>query len=408
MNLLDRATVYYKKHGIKGTVKRILKGNKKGQVIDILSDLSYLYNMNLIPFSQSDFIEGGKDKITLNWIIPDVGAGSGGHINIFRFISMIESEDIHSRVYPQFTRFPDDDSLRKFVIENYNIFDKRIELFYNIDDIKFAHGTIATSWQTAYFLKNFNNTISKFYFVQDYEPYFYARGSFYEFADNTYNWQFRGITAGEWLKNICVKKGMIADSFGFSYDKKLYFKKDKRDDTERICFYARPYTARRDFELGLIALDILAKKRENLEVVFFGQDVSDYRIPFRHKNLKIVAQDKLCDVYSQCDMCLVLSNTNLSLLPLEVMASNSVVVSSEGANNSWLVTEENAVLVDYEPHNIADKIIYYLDHKDQLALKREKGLEFALETDWEEEGQKVKNAILKGISEDRVKLENLV
>ena len=64
------------------------------------------------------------------------------------------------------------------------------------------------------------------------------------------------------------------------------------------------------------------------------------------KTFGSVALDKLADLYAQCDMCLVISGTNLSLLPLEVMASNSVPVCTTGANSEWLVNDENAVMVD--------------------------------------------------------------
>lgn len=92
----------------------------------------------------------------------------------------------------------------------------------------FAHGTVATAWTTAYYVRRFNNTISKFYFVQDFEPYFYAHGSEYEFAENTYKMGFRGITAGDWLKDVMRNDyGMTADSFLFSYDDKIYQTKRK-------------------------------------------------------------------------------------------------------------------------------------------------------------------------------------
>ena len=135
-------------------------------------------------------------------------------------------------------------------------------------------------------------------------------------------------------------------------------------------------------------------------MVFARWDVSNYRIPFRHQNLGSVALDKLADLYAQCDMCLVISGTNLSLLPLEVMASNSVPVCTTGANSEWLVNEENAVMVETDPNAIADKVCYHFEHLEELAILREKGLNFAHSTSWEAEGEKVRKAIEEGIKED--------
>lgn len=72
--------------------------------------------------------------------------------------------------------------------------------------------------------------MSKFYFVQDYEPFFFPHGSYYELAKNTYKFGFRGITAGDWIKDKLIADfGMKADSFGFSYDKDMYVPLKKKE-----------------------------------------------------------------------------------------------------------------------------------------------------------------------------------
>ena len=93
--------------------------------------------------------------------------------------------------------------------------------------------------------------------MQDYEPFFFPHGSYYELAKNTYKFGFRGITAGDWIKDKLIADfGMKADSFGFSYDKDMYVPLKKKGTTKRVFFYARPVTPRRDFEIGLFALDL--------------------------------------------------------------------------------------------------------------------------------------------------------
>ena len=172
---------------------------------------------------------------------------------------------------------------------------------------------------------------------------------------------YRGLTAGNWLRDkLREEYGMQTEIFLFSYDKELYKPGKKRDDVPRIFFYARPVTERRNFEIGILALNEVVKKFPNVEILFAGWDVRNYTVPFRFKNLGSVRQDKLSDLYSQCDMCLVLSSTNLSLLPLEIMASNSVPVCTKGKNSEWMMNDSNAVLVEFEPDDIAEKMIYFL------------------------------------------------
>ncbi len=400
-DLVGRMKRYYKKNGLKKTLKRCVTKPEppKQQILDFWN---FIVDTKEIPFSTEE-AEGcrGGQKI-VNWIVPEFGKGSGGHINIFRFISALERRGIHNRVYVyRAVELTDDEKLHTLLREHFSILDPRVESCCDAGKAKFAHATVATSWITAYFVKNFNNTISKFYFIQDFEPYFYARGSEYSFAENTYTFGFRGITAGDWLKNLVEREyGMKADSFGFSYDRDLYQPKKKTEGGQRVFFYARPVTPRRDWELGLLALNELCRRMPQVEVVFAGWDVSSYEIPFAHKNLGIVSLENLSDLYAQCDLCLIISSTNLSLLPLEVMGSGSVAVCSKGENSSWLVDEENAVMVDFEPNQIADTMEFYLTHPEELERIRQKGIAFAEGTSWEREADKVYEAILKGIRED--------
>lgn len=401
---LKKIIPFLRREGIKGVYRKILE---KAKIIPVknkfIYDFDYLVDDVKIPLSEEAYEMHKKDEVKiLNWIIPEMGKGSGGHLNIFRFVSFLENMGFHNRIYLfNAPSLHDNESVSKFLKKYFPILDERVEAYWDVKYADFAHATIATSWETAYFVKNFDNTISKFYFVQDYEPFFFPHGSYYELAKNTYRFGFRGITAGDWIKDKLISEfNMKAESFGFSYDKELYVPFKKKSNTKRVFFYARPVTPRRDFELGLFALKLLCEKMPEVEVVFAGWDISEFEIPFKYKDLGIMSVDKLSKVYSQCDLCLMISNTNLSLLPLEVMASNSVAVCSKGSNSTWLVNEENVVLVEYEPRNIAETMAYYLTHEDELAEIRKKGLTFAQSTSWKKEAEKVRDALLEGIKED--------
>lgn len=375
-------------------------GKEKGKLIEYYT---FATDRTRIALQTESYEKHRNDKIKiLNWIIPDMGEGSGGHINMFRFISRLEDMGFHSRLYLyQSLLYHSDEEIRTFLREKFLMLDERVEVYQDVGSMEFAHATIATFWQTAYYLNRFDNTISKFYFIQDYEPYFYAKGSDYELAAQTYQFGFRGITAGDWLKEKLAEEfGMKADSFRFSYDREVYTRKEKKRPGKRVFFYARPVTPRRDFELGLLALQELCRRMKDVQVVFAGWDVEEYVIPFPYQNLGIVPVERLSELYADCDLCLVISHTNLSLLPLEIMASGSVAVCSKGRNSSWLVDENNAVLVSYDALDIADKLEYYLKHREELEKIRNQGLAFALSTSWEKEAVKVKDALLKGIAED--------
>jgi len=399
--ILRKVMAVYRDKGISGVMDRIDTNCSK---IDVYGFYGYTVDRAEIPLNMEQ--KQKLEQIVVNWVIPDLDVGSGGHMNIFRFITHLENMGLHNRIYLYDSRrFQDDEEFRIFLKEHYGstLSNQSIEAYNHVSSMTYAQATIATGWQTAYFVRRFNNTDEKFYFVQDYEPNFYPMGSEYLLAEETYKFGFKGITAGDWLKNkLRDEYGMQTESFLFSYDKNIYQKKEKRDDVKRIFFYARPVTPRRAFELGLLSLVELYKRVPDIEVVFAGWDVSNYEIPFTHLNAGSVRIEELSDLYAQCDMCLVMSTTNLSLLPLEIMASNSVVVCSKGANNEWLLNEKNSILVSYDPVEIAATMEDYLKHREKLAEKREQGLQFVAETDWEKEARKVYDIIMKGIQDNGI------
>ena len=360
-----------------------------------------------VPFDRTAFEKRDKDSIVVSWVIPPLGPGSGGHLDIFRAIDLLSGMGLKHRVYIYGGNegVPSSD-LKKTVQEDYGIDLGQNEIYANVRKMRYTDAIVATSWITAYIVRNFDNAVSKFYFVQDFEPYFYPMGSEYCFAENTYKFGFRGITAGDWLaQKLREEYGMETQAFSFSYERELYHPGEKKDDVNRVFFYARPYTERRAFEMGVLALEKLAEEIPDLEVIFAGQKLIGYEFKFQYKDMGIMRLDELSDMYAQCDLCLVLSMTNLSLLPMEIMASNSVVVSNRGPNNEWLCSEENSVMVETDPIDIAEKMKYYLTHKQELASKREKGRSYVETLTWEKELRKVYDFIVASVSSDLEKME---
>lgn len=330
------------------------------------------------------------NKNTLNWYIPPCGKGSGGHLNIFRFVSFLERQGFICRIVIVGEPKPISvTQARKEINEWY--FPIKAEVYMGKEDIPAAHTSIATSWTTAYYVNNTCNTTNKVYFVQDYEPYFYPLGSDYVLAEQTYHFDFYGITAGRWLKEKLEKDYHMKTSFfSFSYDKDIYKPKAKKPSKEiNVFFYARPPTARRGFEVGLMALKEITDRMPEINIILAGWDTSNYLIPFKHKSVGTLPVDLLPELYSQCDVALVLSFTNLSLLPLELMACGVPIVGNKGENVEWLLNEANSILTKPTPKALADALFRVLTEKGCANRLREGGLATAEASDWEEEAIKV-------------------
>lgn len=324
---------------------------------------------------------------TINWVIPTFGIGSGGHINIFRFVRGLELSGYKCHISIMgVSDFANGEEARRSILKNFEPLNAQVTMGLDEDDCHWL--TIATSWPTAYAVRNVQRTVHKVYFVQDFEPEFYARGSDYLFAEDTYRFGFRGITAGNWLaEKLSAEYGMKCSSVGFSYDKQRYRPSEKRDKSvKRVFFYCRPPTVRRAFELGVFVLKEVYKNNPNIEFVLAGWDVSNYKLPFPYLNAGVVSLDDLPDLYSQVDVALVISATNLSLLPLELMACNCPVVSNSGPNVEWLLQDGvNASLVTGNVSSLAtavDRVLNDDVYREELIKSAAK---FSRKTSWSDE-----------------------
>lgn len=334
--------------------------------------------------------------LRINWILPDVSAGQGGFVNIFRTIKQLEDWGHENRVYVLGGPLKSASSIQQLICDKYFAINAQVEIFS--DTMQDSDALIATFWPTAYAARSVGNTARKFYFVQDLEYMFYAPGSLYELARRTYEFGFRGITAGTWIGDVLRREfSMECSSFGFSYDRDLYASTGPRllpEGKRRLLFYARPETERRGFELGLLALSLVAKRMPDVEIVLAGLASRSIDLPFPASCLGVLPLSALGSLYRSCDVALVLSHTNLSLLPLELMACGCAVVSNQGPNVEWLLTRDTARLAKADPKSLADGMTD-LFHSDRLRREQiQAGLALAQTTSWTKEVRAVESALL--------------
>ena len=303
--------------------------------------------------------------LRFNWLMPPPGKGSGGHLNIFRFIKYLEESGHQCRIYLYSINDKSPISaIRATMGDSYPKLNASMEWLPEDGRMKPAEGVFATSWETAYPIYNSKLNARRFYFVQDFEPYFYPAGSMYTLAENTYKMGFYGITAGGWLaEKLRRDYKMQADHFDFGSNPATYSFTNNNKRKE-IFFYARPYTERRGFELGTMALDLFHRQHPEFIINLAGYDLSTYSIPFPYNNLKILEIRELSDLYNRCAAGLVLSFTNMSLLPLELLSCGTIPVVNDGENNRLVSDNKFICYSNSDPSSLAKSLSAVVSRSD--------------------------------------------
>lgn len=402
MKHLHKAKVYLQKEGLSSTVRRSVKYAmrrlRSGSVpLDVMADIDDIVQADYIhnPYDRPAKI-ALKSKMDIAWVLSPLSPGSGGQNTITRFARFLQKQGhtvtfyIYEGVHPQQT-----EEAEKILRESFklNLPVKKLDQYIDADAL------IATGWETAYPVFNMRTTAHKFYFVQDFEPYFYGIGSRSILAENTYKMGFYGITAGRWLTKKVGEFGMDADYFDFGADLEIYKPTKKVVKKKKICFYARPVTERRAFELGIIALDIFHQKHPEYEIDMLGWDVSPYKIPFPYNNRGIMSHDELAELYHESVACLVLSLTNVSLLPLEVIAASCVPVMNEGENNSLVLGENKYIrYAQAAPTELARALCDVVEVEDVDKVANEM-VSTAKNVSWETSYEKVESILKREIFE---------
>ncbi len=310
----------------------------------LAADLSHPVQF-LIP----DILPG--KPLHLNWVMVPPGPGSGGHTTIFRIIRYLEAHGYINRVY-FYNVYEADHQYYESIIRNFYDFHGYVgKMDREMED---AHAVIATAWATAYPVFNSRCRGKRFYFVQDYEPYFHSVGAISLMAENTYRMGFHAITAGKWLaQKLNAEFGMSADSFDFGCDTSTYCRSGN-SIRSGLVFYARPEATRRGFELGLLAMEIFAARRPDIDLHFYGDKMG--KLPFRFIDHGHISPAKLNEIYNQCYAGLSLSLTNVSLVPHEMLAAGCIPVVNDAVQNRIVLDNSFVRYASPYPHALADEL----------------------------------------------------
>ncbi|WP_226761617.1 glycosyltransferase family 1 protein [Arthrobacter sp. SO3] len=201
--------------------------------------------------------------------------------------------------------------------------------------IEGVDAVVASSWQTAHVVASrVTGPVRCFYFVQDFEPYFYPRGSLYTLSELSYHLGLGLVALGDMVATRLEQESGITPALTvpFGCDTEVYRLLDgSRSAGSRrgIVFYAKRSADRRGYLLAKLALERFHEMHPDEEIHVYGDNVANWRIRVtNHGNLPPAELNAL---YNRTKAGLVMSFTNISLAAEELLAAGCRPVLNDSA-----------------------------------------------------------------------------
>lgn len=335
--------------------------------------------------------------LDIHWVIPDFSPGGGGHMTIFRMVRFLELFGHKCTVWINRDHLhPGGNGAYDEIVKHYQPIRGEVRvvspaLFEQAGDAIFA-----TDWQTVWPVTHCTGFKEKFYFVQDYEPMFHARGSESVAAELTYSRDIACICASPWLKKLMqTRHKRWARSFWLSYNPDVYRRKPraKANKVPRIAVYYRASTPRRLVEFSMLALSELARRNVKFHIDLYGWPASPTALPFPATNHGVLNEEGLASLYNATDIGICFSGTNYSLVPQEMMACGLPVVEFDNESTRAIFPKNVVAFAGPEPAAIADTLERLIKSPEARARQAEAALKWVGQFSWEQSARDVESAV---------------
>lgn len=296
--------------------------------------------------------------LRIGWVTTPPALGSGGHTTMFRMVSALENAGHECTIF-LYDRYDGNIAGHEATIRRgWPWVRSRVA---DVDNgIADVDACVATGWPTAHVLaQRGRDPMWRLYLVQDFEPFFYARGAEYALAEDSYRFGFRSIAVGHMVADLLREViGITSDVVEFGCDNDVY-RLGAPTSRGGVVFYARPRAARRGFILGLLALQELHRRRPDVVIHVVG--APGIQAPFPVIDHGVLAPRDLAELYGRTVAGVALSFTNISLLADELLACGAVPVVNDSPYARADVLSEHVRWAAPTPSGIADQLMDVLD-----------------------------------------------
>lgn len=427
--IINKAVQVYKNQGVKGVLKKVrstlrYRSRVFRRMIRKLRETSEdkalqqeygLLGNEIFQITEADIQKSiqacnvglSKTIKTAVWFVPYFTHFTyGGIQTIFRFIEKLSIEGVRNTIVIYDNPTVNVERIRVDIKKYFpKLTDYKVIVFTDdkkesVEQLPESDIAFCTLWVSAYFLLHYNKTKRKYYFIQDYEPFFYVAGSTFALAESTYRFGFRGIvnTPGL-LAAVNQRHGQEGVSFIPAVNRDLYYPDPTRKNKRiRIFFYSRPHNPRNAFILGILTIQhLLEKYGKKIEIITAGADwvERDYGLQGKITNLGMIKSlEDVAALYRSCDIGFsFMLNKHPSYQMLEYSASGVATVMNQNEDHHWLYKDgENCLLAEPSPAAMAEKIgllIEDADLRDRLVRNAQDMLGYT----WDQQTEMIWNDI---------------
>ena len=344
--------------------------------------------------------QAGDAPLHVACVIPPFDRGSGGHNSIFQLMVRLERaghsvsywvhDEMGVREHERGAR------IRRDIQEWFAPIEGPVHRGFG--DWFGADIVLATGWQTAHEVMLLPGCRARAYLVHDHESEFYASSVESRWAEATYGLGLHAICSSPWLQEIVRDRyGGTTSLFDFGVDHDIYRELpiDRRRDT--LIFYGRDATPRRAVPLAKMALQELADRGHDLRVVSFG-NAAEIDMPVDYEHLGVRDPHELAALYAQGTIGVVLSLTNYSLIPQEMLACGLPCVDLAGVSAEGVFgTDGPVALSPFDPIALADTIEHLLIDDAEWQRRHEAGLAFVQGRTWDKAARQVEAGIREAL-----------
>lgn len=316
--------------------------------------------------------------LTIARVMTPPSPGSGGHTTGFRMVRALE-EAGHRCVIHLYDKHGSPVAYHSKVIrECWPALQARVVDIR--DGVECADAYVATSWSTAHVLGAHGSKPGRrMYFVQDYEPFFYPRGSEFALADDTYRFGFRTIALGGMVAEMLrTNHGIRVDRIPFGTDLSMY-RLTNTGPRDGVVFYAKPRVARRGYALAMAALREFNRSQPGQSIHLFGD--AQVRPPFPAHVHGTVSPAALADMYNSSVAGLAISFTNISLVPYEMLACGAIPVMNSDPHARHELCNPTVRWAAATPSALAGELLAAVRHHDISGIAR-RAADSAIGLDW--------------------------